>query len=860
MTLRPRETKTYHVFLASPGDCHAERQAIHDFFDLTNRTFGALFGVRFEVLDWKTHSDRGAGRPQARITHQTLERYRDSLVLVLGLMAQRFGMPSGAADSGTQEEFDWAAEQLRTSGRPDIKWFFRRIERFVSEPENEKIQEAFDQWKKVQDFRRRMDEGSPRIFYGWYPSDDKFADILHGDLQFWLTDPDRPWNAPPAEPVAQAAFAQFVPSRLVPPPLDFTGRAREVDQIVQRLVNPSRPAVVVIHGMGGAGKTTLAQAVARDARLSGRFTGGELRLDMRGLDANPPRREELLRAILPQLGASPELPDNALLGEYHKLLGERPTLILADNAGDASQLKDFIPASPSAIVVTSRRAIPLENATAISLQEWNSDRLPTAMTILSAMIGNARKEPLTDVEAAAVARACGELPGPLRAAASLLKTDKYHRVQHFLDDLTARRAVIEDESGRDFRASLSLSVEALAAQDAPLVAAWRRLAVFPDDFDVAAAASVAGLSDSEMASALDRLLANSLVERVADEDRYRLHDLYRQLALEELGPDQAPSAKLAHAAYFGKWVAACAHRFEQSGQIAALAAFDRERANIEVGWLAAASNEAEGEDAARILVDYGAFTFALLRMRISATVRAEWHARARNAASRLSLVRAEAWSNGGLGVAYENLGDHRKAIRCHTNWLEMSRQSDDRPGEARANGNLGIVYQALGEYRKAIEHQENDLNLSLEMADRAGVARATGNLGVSYHWLGEFHKAIEYQMDHLRLAVELEDRAGEASANGNLGNAFDALGEHLQAIERHERHLMLARELKDRQGEAQALWNRGLALYQDGQVEGAIVSLEESLGLARKHDLRWPSWADERLRQWKTERDRRLAP
>ena len=116
MTLTPRKTHTYHVFLASPGDVSAERQAVRRFFDNYNRHTAHIWNARFEVVDWENYSTIGVGRPQELITKQTLERFRDSLALVIGVMAQRFGSPTGKAESGTEEEFEWAMRQHGDTG------------------------------------------------------------------------------------------------------------------------------------------------------------------------------------------------------------------------------------------------------------------------------------------------------------------------------------------------------------------------------------------------------------------------------------------------------------------------------------------------------------------------------------------------------------------------------------------------------------------------------------------------------------------------------------------------------------------------------------------------------------------------
>ena len=96
----PVDIKHYHVFLASPGDMANERTSVRRFFERYNRTTARRWGVSFDVIDWENYADAGVGRPQELITAQTLERFRDSLALVIGLMGQRFGTPSTEAESG----------------------------------------------------------------------------------------------------------------------------------------------------------------------------------------------------------------------------------------------------------------------------------------------------------------------------------------------------------------------------------------------------------------------------------------------------------------------------------------------------------------------------------------------------------------------------------------------------------------------------------------------------------------------------------------------------------------------------------------------------------------------------------------
>ncbi|GAG41813.1 unnamed protein product [marine sediment metagenome] len=130
---KPKSVKEYHIFIASPGDVDAARQAVREFFNEFNTTTAANWSVRFTVVDWENYSTAGVGRPQELITKQTLERFRESLALVIGIMGQRFGSPTGTHESGTQEEFEWALDHHQQTGWPEIKWFFWKI------PENVKV-------------------------------------------------------------------------------------------------------------------------------------------------------------------------------------------------------------------------------------------------------------------------------------------------------------------------------------------------------------------------------------------------------------------------------------------------------------------------------------------------------------------------------------------------------------------------------------------------------------------------------------------------------------------------------------------------------------------------------------------------
>jgi hypothetical protein len=196
--LTPHNLKTYHVFLASPGDMLEERQMVRNFFDRYNRSTANAQKLEFKVIDWETYSHTGLGAPQDLINRQTLETYKDSLVLCVGLLGQRFGTPTSLYDSGTEKEIEICKEYRLINGDlPEIKVFFRQS---GNEDGAEQIKED-EQQQKVLDFMKRLQSGNPPLFTKDFLSTDKFLDIFQNDLELWLNDREKPWFQPTSNQV-----------------------------------------------------------------------------------------------------------------------------------------------------------------------------------------------------------------------------------------------------------------------------------------------------------------------------------------------------------------------------------------------------------------------------------------------------------------------------------------------------------------------------------------------------------------------------------------------------------------------------------------------------------------------------------
>ena len=546
---------------------------------------------------------------------------------------------------------------------------------------------------------------------------------------------------------AEQSARPTVPQLPDPVP-DFVGRAEHAEKVKACLQQQRGAAISAIGGQGGVGKTELAYYVARE--VSGLYPDGQVQINLRGLDAEPVTPAEAMRDVLLALVPDRQLPDDdqQLAGLYQGLLAERRVLILADNAANSGQVAPLVPKPPSALLVTSRQPIQLPGVEAVNLEQLDP---PKAEELLRKILGEGRA---TDGEIARLAEKCGYLPLALRVAGDRLKATAALAAGAYLDRLDEGRSALRFEN-KDVMAVLADSVKALATDQADLVEKWRSLAVFPAPFDRKAGEAVGELKGEE----LDALVGRNLVLYDAKEDRFRLHDLFRELAREGLSQESEYAAAKRHAGHFleVESTAAALYRKGNEGVLHGLRLFDRERVHIEAGqtWAAA---QAESDDEAAVLAqDYPLHAANILDLRL--------HARGQIA------------------------------------WLETSAQAarklGNREEEGMALGNLGNAYSDLREPRKAIEYQEQRLAIARETGDRRSEGRVLGNLGSAYSDLGERDKALEYYEQHLAIARETGDRRGEGSVLHNRADEFAKLGRRQEAIADARAALAIFEELED---------------------------------------------------------------
>jgi hypothetical protein len=162
------DPRTYRLFVASPGDVRAEREALERVVAQVNDTHGDALSYRLDLLRWETDAVPGAGRPQQVINDQI-----GAYDVFVGIMWKRFGTSTGVADSGTEEEYRIAYGAWERN--PDMPLMFY----FCQTPFMPREVSELEQMRKVLEFRKEL-EGKALVWN--YDGPDAFEDEIFKHL------------------------------------------------------------------------------------------------------------------------------------------------------------------------------------------------------------------------------------------------------------------------------------------------------------------------------------------------------------------------------------------------------------------------------------------------------------------------------------------------------------------------------------------------------------------------------------------------------------------------------------------------------------------------------------------------------
>ncbi|MFD6185082.1 BTAD domain-containing putative transcriptional regulator [Streptomyces goshikiensis] len=616
-----------------------------------------------------------------------------------------------------------------------------------------------------------------------------------------------------------------VPAQTPSAPGDFTGRAALVRRLAEALTpaGDSGPAVALISGMGGVGKTALALHTAD--RVRDRFPDGQLYADLRGTDAHDPCDPgHVLVGFLAALGVTAEALPADVEGRaalFRSMTAGRRMLVVLDNARDAAQVRPLLPGpGQCAVLVTSRprlAGLPARHQADLDVFE-----LPEALELFGRVIGRDRLDAEPDTARELVAT-CGFLPLAVRIVAARLAARPSWTVALLTARLADERRRLNELRVGDLAIApvFELGYRQLSDEQAR---AFRVLACLDGPgIGLTSAAAALRADEFHVEEVLESLVDVAMLESPTP-GRYRFHDLLRAFGRQCAGAYRADRAELGGAldGLLDHLLAtACAaFRHAVPGDPVAGA----------LGPLRAEPLSFAGLEPARTWALTESETALALAAQIAGCARPDHPARPGRLRAAIDLLIA-------LSPFHE---DTRYGQLAPTGLLlaEAAARHGDRKAEGRARFLCGTI--ALKDTRLAEAETEARLAVLAcrEAGDTVVLRQALNDLGLVAQFLRRFDEAIACFDEAIALARELDHRSGEYATTVNAALARVRSGRAHEAVPACEAVLPGLREMDDRHGICYALYVLGLALHATGRYEEAIARYGECLAVAGPAGIR----------------------
>ncbi|MBN1217800.1 MAG: tetratricopeptide repeat protein [Anaerolineae bacterium] len=599
---------------------------------------------------------------------------------------------------------------------------------------------------------------------------------------------------------------------LPPQPTPFVGRQEELAELTDCLANPDCRLLTIV-GPGGVGKTRLALQAA--ARQRGMFTHGVCFVPFVSVSSV----ELMATTIADVLNLSFDSQKNQekQLLDY---LGQKEMLLVLDNLehllAGGKLLSKLLQSAPGVVLlVTSRERLNLQEEWVYEIGGLTYPRDPMRLvsenySAVELFVQGAsrvqRRFTLTEQVQSAVGRICRAVEGlPLgvEMAAAWVTVSSCAEIADEIErnlDMLATSWRNVPQRHRSVRATFEYSWNLLSG---PEQMVFCRLSVFRGGFQAEAAKVVANASRSQLLALVDKSLL-----RCESSDRYQIHELLRQCAMEKLreNPQELAETQQRHADYYATFLQQQKQALKGAGMNNALRDIGVEIDNVRhtwnqaITWLEHGQNEATAINILQRSLE-GLYLFYQGR---------DWYQEGEGMFSRVATILADmAQPSPEVELLWGRL------LACQGKCCEITAHSD-----------------------KAQQLFDQSLKIFYRLGTRHETALPLHGLGYMAHIKGQYTQARQYLQESLGIYQELDDVWSVANVLGILCLVARRQGRFAEAQQHAEESLVLRRKIGNQRGIAACLNRLGLIYCDLGAYHEAKQVLQEALDVCRRFDFK----------------------
>jgi predicted ATPase/serine/threonine protein kinase len=642
------------------------------------------------------------------------------------------------------------------------------------------------------------------------------------------------------------------PNNLSENPEPIVGREKEIAEI-KNLLLQSNVRLITLTGVGGAGKTRLALAVAQD--LLPDFPDGVFFIGLAAVTG----AEYVASAIAGPLGVK-EAGGRPILEILKDYLSDKKMLLVLDNfeqvTNAAPQIREILNASRLKILITSQTLLHLTVerefvvpplAVPSEIRELSLATVANYEAVKLFLQRAQKAKPgfvLTEENAQSVAEICARLDGLPLAIELAAARAKILAPQAILTKLENRLKLLTG-GARDLparqqtmRGAVEWSYGLLSEDEKKL---FRRLSVFAGGFTFEAAEAVCGGYEPPeeqidfldlLTSLVDKSLLVTKEQFEGGETRFQMLEVVRDYALESLkASNEEETMRRRHTDYFlALGEEAEPHLFGDAEGVEWLNRLEEEHENLRAAleW-ALESNPLKAAHLAAAMRNFWAIHSHFTEGRKCIQAALEGGGLEIPVAVRFKLFN-------GLSSLTLSQGDYAAAQKVCEQSLVEGKAANDLRQIAYSNRGLGLISSQQGDLAAARKFMEDSLVILRELGDKVWIARALNSLGDIERLEGNTAAARLLFEETLAICRQLNIKGDLIVSLVNIGAVSYEEGNFAASYSYFAESLAMAQEFKDKKLISISLEGFAALALQRGEpglsalLSGAVQHLREKIG------------------------------
>ena len=175
-----------------------------------------------------------------------------------------------------------------------------------------------------------------------------------------------------------------------------------------------------------------------------------------------------------------------------------------------------------------------------------------------------------------------------------------------------------------------------------------------------------------------------------------------------------------------------------------------------------------------------------------------------------------------LGNVNLELGKYGEALFCYEESLKIAEELEDKRERAGNLLGIGNVHIVKGEYDKAFPCYKESLEIVEELGDMKGIALALNGTGNVYFYKKKYNEALLCYEKSLKIKKKLGDKTGLVGTLLAIGNIYSEREKYAKALSCYKNSLKLSEEIRYKKGIAFAHHEMSIIYLKKGNFEQAL--------------------------------------